>query len=135
MKEKTTSQHLYLRTIYRLSQEMSKVRNVDIAKELGYSKPSVTNAMKKLCDDGLICSNKENGIQLTERGLALAEESTERCDVLTEYFMKLGLKKEAAYENARLVGSRITDELFELIRLKVTCDNKVEASNNQIDPK
>lgn len=116
MKEKVTSRHLYLRTIYRLSQDRSRIRNVDIAKELGYSKPSVTNAMKKLCDDGLICSNKENGIQLTERGLALAEESTERCDILAEYFMKLGLEKEAAYENAQLIGNQITDELFELIR-------------------
>ena len=30
--------------------------------------------------------------------------------------MKLGLEKEAAYENARLIGNQITDELFELIR-------------------
>lgn len=116
MKEKVTSRHLYLRTIYRLSQDRSRIRNVDIAKELGYSKPSVTNAMKKLCDDGLICSNKENGIQLTERGLALAEESTERCDVLTEYFMKLGLEKNCARENAHRIGSHITDELFALIQ-------------------
>ena len=58
MKEKVTSRHLYLRTIYRLSQDRSRIRNVDIAKELGYSKPSVTNAIKKLCSDGLISSEK-----------------------------------------------------------------------------
>ena len=45
MKEKVTSKHLYLRTIYRLSQDRSRIRNVDIARELGYSKPSVTNAI------------------------------------------------------------------------------------------
>ena len=116
MKEKVTSKHLYLRTIYRLSQDRSRIRNVDIAKELGYSKPSVTNAIKKLCSDGLISSEKEHGIRLTENGLALAEESTERCDILAEYFMKLGLEKDAAYENAHRIGSHITDELFALIQ-------------------
>ena len=118
MKEKVTSRHLYLRTIYRLSQDRSRIRNVDIAKELGYSKPSVTNAMKKLCDDGLISSEKEHGIRLTENGLALAKELTARCDILAEYFMKLGLEIEAAYENARLIGNQITDDLFELIRIE-----------------
>ena len=126
MKEKVTSRHLYLRTIYRLSQDRSRIRNVDIAKELGYSKPSVTNAIKKLCSDGLISSEKEHGIRLTENGLALAEESTERCDILAEYFMKLGLKKDAAYENARLIGNQITDELFELVRLTTVNENTVE---------
>lgn len=126
MKEKVTSKHLYLRTIYRLSQDRSRIRNVDIAKELGYSKPSVTNAIKKLCSDGLISSEKENGILLTENGLELAKESTERCDILAEYFMKLGLEKEAAYENARLIGNQITDELFELIRLTTVNENTVE---------
>ena len=116
--EKTDSRELYLRTIYRLSQKLYKVRNVDIAKELGYSKPSVTNAIKKLYADGLISADKESGIRLTENGIALAEKSTERCDILAEYFMKFGLKKEDAYENARLIGNQITDELFELIRVE-----------------
>ena len=133
--EKTISRELYLRTIYRLSQELNKVRNVDIAKELGYSKPSVTNAIKKLCADGLIFSDKQNGIRLTENGLVLAEKSTERCDILAEYFIKLGLKKDAAYENARLIGNQITDDLFEPVytkNIQISVKGETKNGNCQI---
>lgn len=37
--------------------------------------------------------------------------------------MSLGLEKEPSYENARLVGNQITNELFEVIRSKTTNEN------------
>lgn len=117
--KKTSSRDLYLRTIYRLSQDMCRVRNLDIAKELGYSKPSVTNAIKKLCANELIFIDKEKGIQLTDRGQTLAMELSVRHNVLAEYFIKLGLNEECANENAHRISNRITEELFELIQSEI----------------
>ncbi len=116
MMEKVRSGGIYLCTIYRLSQDSCRVRNIDIAKELGCSKPSVTSAIKRLGAHGLVSVNREWGLQLTTVGIALAEKLTERHRVLADYFMKLGLNRECAWENAYRIGSLITDELFELIR-------------------
>ena len=44
----------YLETIYILQQKTGYVRAIDIATELGFSKPSVSNAMKKLRAEGYI---------------------------------------------------------------------------------
>ena len=44
----------YLETIYMLSQKNGSVRSIDIANELGFSKPSVSIAMKNLRENGYI---------------------------------------------------------------------------------
>lgn len=48
----------YLKSILILKREKGNVRSVDIAKYLGVTKPSVSNAMKKLRKDGLISFEK-----------------------------------------------------------------------------
>ena len=42
----------YLETIYVLNQKTGFVRSVDVALEMGFSKPSISNAMKKLKAEG-----------------------------------------------------------------------------------
>ena len=44
----------YLETILILSKRLGKVRSIDIASELSYSKPSVSVAMKNLRTNGYI---------------------------------------------------------------------------------
>ena len=113
---KTTSKHLYLQTILRLKRAGGKVRKIDLAKELGYSKPTITNAIKRLCEEGLVAADQENGILLTEQGLLLAEKAAERNDVLNHFFRSIGADETVASENADRIGSLLSDELFELIR-------------------
>ena len=48
----------YLETIYILSQRLPVVRSIDIATERGYSKPSVSVAMKNLRNRDLITDRK-----------------------------------------------------------------------------
>jgi len=42
----------YLEAIYLLNQENGRVRSIDVAHYLNYSKPSVCHAVKKLQDNG-----------------------------------------------------------------------------------
>ena len=58
----------YLETIYILQQKTGYVRAIDIATELGFSKPSVSNAMKKLRAEGYITVTDRSKISLTEAG-------------------------------------------------------------------
>lgn len=119
MTSRSMSKCMYIRTIHALSQTNTRVRNVDIARELGYSKPSVTNAMKRLCDEGFIMQTQTEGIALTSTGVALAEELSERDIVLAKYFEALGLDHKASEENAGRIGHLISDELFDIIQMQL----------------
>ena len=56
----------YLETILILSQKNTQVRSIDIATELGFSKPSVSVAMKNLRENGYITVNDHGHISLTD---------------------------------------------------------------------
>ena len=58
----------YLETILMLSEKQPYVRSIDIATELGFSKPSVSVAMKNLRINNLILVNDEGHITLTDEG-------------------------------------------------------------------
>ena len=63
----------YLETILMLSEKQPYVRSIDIATELGFSKPSVSVAMKNLRVNNLILVNDEGHITLTDEGRRIAE--------------------------------------------------------------
>ena len=106
------TRNLYLRTIRKLQREGRKVRNVDVARELGYSRPSVTMAMKRLRSDGLVAEGGDGGICLTERGSEAAERSEARMTVLAEGFRRLGAGETEAEDNAGRIEHLISDELY-----------------------
>jgi len=63
----------YLETILVLSHSNPHVRSIDIVNELGFSKPSVSVAMKNLRQHGYITMDSDGFIQLTEKGTSIAE--------------------------------------------------------------
>ena len=48
------SGEMYLETIYLLSKQKAAVRSVDVAEEMGYSKPSVSRAVGLLKNGGFL---------------------------------------------------------------------------------
>ncbi len=69
----------YLETIYILNQRTGFVRSVDIATELGFSKPSISNAMKKLKTEGYVQIEEKGRIVLTDKGCEIAERTFHKC--------------------------------------------------------
>lgn len=67
------SQEMYLETILRLKKKKGSVRAIDIAEELGYSKPSVSRAVGIMKKDGFIVVHADGLIDLTETGRDKAE--------------------------------------------------------------
>lgn len=110
----------YLETILRLNQQLGQVRSIDIARELNYSKPSVSRAMKVLGEKGLLYMDGRKFIHLTEEGQAKAESVAERHqlfkDMLTEIF---GVSEETAEEDACRIEHIVSDETVEKIEQKL----------------
>ena len=110
------SQEMYLETILRLKKKKGSVRAIDIAEELGYSKPSVSRAVGIMKKDGFIVVHADGLIDLTETGRDKAENIFSRHKSLTQALVVMGLSHEAAEENACRVEHVITEEAFEAIK-------------------
>ena len=110
------SGEMYLETILVLSRRLNKVRSVDVAEEMGYSKPSVSRAVGILKKNGYIIMDGSGHLYLTDEGRSVAEKTFERHRVLTKVFTKLGVSAGIAAEDACKIGHVISDETFEAIK-------------------
>ena len=99
-----------------LTNRNGSCRSIDIANELGFSKPSVSVAMKNLRENGYIDVMGDGKILLLEPGKRIAERLFERHTVLTQAFIRLGVDKETASEDACKIEHIISEETFEAIR-------------------
>ena len=113
----------YLETILMLSRKQSYVRSIDIANELGFSKPSVSVAMKNLRTSGHILVNEAGHISLTESGQMIAESVLERHKVLSEMLIRLGVDVEIASEDACRIEHVISKESFEAIKAHIEANS------------
>ena len=110
------SAEMYLETILILKQRKGQVRAIDIAGELNFSKPSVSNAMKLLQSQGLITIDDGKLISLSGKGQAIAEEIYERHLLLTEYLIRLGVDEDIAAQDACRIEHVISRESFQKIK-------------------
>lgn len=106
----------YLETILVLKKRNGRVRSIDIANELDFSKPSVSVAMKNLRENGFIETDKDGYIDLLPKGIAVAEKIYERHTALTDYLIALGVSGETAAEDACRIEHVISAESFEAIK-------------------
>ena len=106
----------YLETILMLSKKLPVVRSVDIANELGFSKPSISIAVKNLKEHEYITVTPEGYIYLTQTGFQIAQNVYERHQVLTDALMKLGVPAETAEEDACRIEHIISDATFTAIK-------------------
>ena len=110
------SGEMYLETIYVLCKNSSFVRSIDVCEKMGYSKPSVSRAVGLLKEGGYITVGDDGALNLTELGKETAEKTFERHTVLTDFFTKLGVKKEIAAADACKIEHVISDETFSALK-------------------
>ncbi len=103
----------YLESILRLQEQGKSVRSIDVVSDLGYSKPSVSVAMKKLRESGPIRMDDAGVISLTASGEAIAARTWERHRTLREFFIRLGVDPQVAERDACKVEHDLSDETFE----------------------
>ncbi len=105
----------YLESMLILKEKNGYVRSVDISELLGVTKPSVSNAMKRLREEGYIEMNRSGFITVTEKGLEIANKIYTRHKKLTDYFIALGVDPEVAEDDACKIEHDISDQTFEAL--------------------
>ena len=103
------SAEMYLETILMLTEEKGQVRSIDVARQTGYSKPSISRAMGLLKKRGFIEINELGYITLTENGKNSAYRVLERHRVLTDFLLSIGVDSENASEDACRMEHVISD--------------------------
>ena len=110
------SGEMYLETILLLSRSGEPVHSVDVAKYMGFSKPSISRAVSILRDGGYITADAEGHISLTASGRAIADKIYERHQLLTELLVQLGVDKKTAAEDACRMEHDISDATLRAIK-------------------
>lgn len=106
----------YLESILIISKRKGSVRSIDIANELGFSKPSVSVAMKHLRENGYIHMDEGGFITLTNAGFAIADKIYERHCIVSEYFVLLGVDPETASKDACKIEHILSNDSFQAIK-------------------
>lgn len=106
----------YLETILFLQERLGKVRSIDIATELNFSKPSVSVAMKNLKNHEYIEIDESGYITLLDKGMEIAKKMSERHTLLSDWLIRLGVTPETAVYDACKIEHVISSESFEAIK-------------------
>lgn len=99
-----------------LSLDHRKVRAIDIANMLGFSKPSVSIALKRLKEEGKVESDEKGSLTLTEHGLVIAQNTYEKHTVLTDVLVALGVNAYTASQDACRMEHVLSPESFAKIK-------------------
>jgi len=88
-KEQSASMEDYLEAIALLSEVDKAVRVTEISKALGVKKPSVTSALTKLAQDGLIEHERYGQAKLTVKGERIAQDVFHRHETLRHFLTEI----------------------------------------------
>ena len=106
----------YLEQILMLQEKKGVVRSIDIANSMGYSKPSISIAMKHLRETGYVTMNEDNYISLTEKGSEIANRIYNRHRTLTSLLVKLGVPQEIAEKDACKIEHDLSPESYQALK-------------------
>lgn len=106
----------YMEAILMLKQQNGTVRSVDLANYFGFSKPTISQYMKRYVNQGLVEIDGQGHIELTEAGQKIAEPIFERHRVISAIFMALGVPEKTALEDACKVEHDISEETFQCMK-------------------
>ena len=107
----------YIETIYLLKKKKGVVRSIDVAKELGFSRPSVSRGVGILKENGLVIMEDDGELKLTEEGLKTAKKVYEKHTNLTKFLMiTAGVNEEIAENDACRIEHIISPETFKGIK-------------------
>ena len=109
------SGEMYLETIMILSKQYYTVRAIDIVRYMGFSKASVSRALARLREDGLISVDSYGHITCTEKGMEIAEKIYQKRLMLKDFFLKIGVDEETASADACRIEHVISDKTLDAI--------------------
>mgnify|MGYP000649081435 FL=1 len=106
----------YLEAILMIKKEKGNVRSIDVANHLNFTKPSVSVAMKSFREEGYVTMDNDGSINLTQKGMEIAEKVYERHEVIAKALIALGIDEEVAYEDSCKIEHDISQQTFDKIK-------------------
>ena len=106
----------YLEAILVLRKEHGYARSIDVARYMGFSKPSVSVAMKELRNKGFVTVDEFGELKLTETGEEIANQVYEKHKFFSDYLISIGVDSEVAERDACLIEHAISEESFEKLK-------------------
>ena len=108
----------YLEAILMLQKKSGMVRSVDLARHMGFSKPSISHAVGVLRNDGFLTVDEDGFLHLTDIGQEVAEKIYERHRFFTEQLVAAGVDQETAEQDACRIEHAISDTSFQKLKEK-----------------
>ncbi len=105
----------YLEAVLLLEQKKGAARSIDIAEQLGVSKPSVSRAVSLLKEGGFLRA-EDNFLYLTDAGREVAEKIYERHCFFKHRLLDAGVDEETAEREACLLEHDLSDDSFDKIK-------------------
>ena len=105
----------YLEAILMIHERQGYVSSTDVAEQLGISKPSVSNATKRLRESEYLTTDPAGMLVLTPSGMEIASQIYARHRALTNFFIRIGVCPEQAREDACKIEHDISQETFEAL--------------------
>lgn len=102
----------YLEAILMIKKKKGYVRSIDIANELGFTKASVSVAMKNFRETGYVVTDESGGITLTEKGVEIAESMLKRHQLIAEILIAMGVDEKTAYEDSCKIEHDLSEQSF-----------------------
>lgn len=99
----------YMKTIYQLKRN-GPVRGAYIARELDVTKPTVSATLRELQDEGYIEVLGDKTVELTEKGLEIAQRIVERYQIIYSLLIELGVDTNVAEEDACNIEHYLSDD-------------------------
>lgn len=94
----------------------SAVRSVDLARHMGFSKPSISHAVGVLKGGGFLTVDGDGYLHLTDAGKEVAEKIYERHCILTAGLINMGVSPRQAEQDACRIEHVVSDESFQKLR-------------------
>lgn len=117
----------YLEAVLMLKKKKGSVRSIDVANHLNFSKPSVSVAMKSFREEGYITIDDGGNINLTAKGMKIAEKIYERHEIIAKILIALGVDEGTAYEDSCRIEHDLSEQTFQKIKEYITKNSSASA--------
>ena len=109
----------YLEAVLILQKKQGMIRSIDLARHMGFSKPSISHAVGVLKNGGFLTVDEDGYLYLTNAGREVAEKIYERHQFFTEQLVAVGVDRETAERDACRIEHVISEEAFEKLKTSV----------------
>lgn len=110
----------YLEIISELVELKGYATTLDISRYMNVSAPSVTKMLQRLDESGFLEYEKYHGINLTAKGIQVAEGIRQKHGILLEFFEILGIEYDTANQDTEGIEHHLNPKTIKQLRKFIT---------------